>query len=114
MKENRVEISGYKGVWLFTMFDLPVDDKEKRKMYTAFRKDLLAQGFSMLQYSVYARYFNGQEAADAHIRRIRWMVPSEGEVRLMYVTDKQFGDMEVYYGKKRRAAEKAPEQMLLF
>ena len=32
----------------------------------------------------------------------------------MAVTDHQFGKMEVFYGKKPREPEEAPEQILLF
>ena len=49
-------ISGYRAVWIFTMFDLPTDTKKARKDYTYFRKKLLRDGFSMLQYSVYVRH----------------------------------------------------------
>jgi CRISPR-associated protein Cas2 len=114
MSENGNDFSGYKGMWLFAMFDLPVDGKEKRRDYTRFRKGLLQQGFSMLQYSVYARYFSSQEAGESHMRRLRLSLPPEGEVRIMMVTDKQFGKMEVYYGKKRKKAEEAPSQLMLF
>ena len=108
------ELSGYKGMWIFAMFDLPVDDKKKRRDYTRFRTGLIKQGFSMLQYSIYARYFSCREVSESYVRRVRMAVPSEGEVRILQVTDRQFGQMEVYYGKKLREAEKPPPQLLLF
>ena len=40
--------------------------------------------------------------------------PECPEVRLLAVTERQFGKMEVYEGKKRAEAEKPPEQLLLF
>ena len=49
-------ISGYRAVWIFAMFDLPTDTDKARKDYTHFRKNLLKDGFAMLQYSVYARH----------------------------------------------------------
>ena len=96
------------------MFDLPVDTKAARKEYTRFRKALLRQGFMMLQFSVYARYFGSEEASEAHRKRMRAMLPTKGQVRLMSVTDRQFGKMEIFYGKKREETEKPPEQLLLF
>ena len=114
MSDKPLELSGYRGMWLFAMFDLPVDEKEKRRDYTRFRKQLLRQGFSMLQFSVYARYFSSQESSESHINRIRLFLPPEGEVRIMLVTDVQFGKMEVYYGKKRRKTEEPPQQYTLF
>ena len=58
-------------MWLFAMFDLPVTTAKARKRYTEFRKLLLEQGFSMLQYSVYARYCASEEMAVAYRNRIR-------------------------------------------
>ena len=37
-----------------------------------------------------------------------------GEVRIIKITDKQFVRIEVFYGKKRQAIEKAPEQLSFF
>ena len=109
-----VALSGYRSVWLFTMFDLPVDTKEARREYVAFRKALLSDGFSMLQFSVYARYCKSEEASEVHRKRVQAVLPPDGQVRLMAVTDAQFGKMQVFYGKNREETEKAPEQMLFF
>ena len=114
MTQRRLALSGYQSVWLFAMFDLPVDTKEARKQYTQFRKALLKEGFSMLQYSVYARYFASEEASEAHRGKVRGALPPQGEVRLLAITDRQFGKMELFYGKKRRPPEKSPQQLMFF
>jgi len=101
-------------MWLFTMFDLPVDTKEARKQYTKFRKALIADGFNMLQFSIYARYCASEESSKAHRHHMRSVLPPDGEVRLLAVTDRQFGKMEVFYGKSRKAAEIPPPQLTLF
>ncbi len=101
-------------MWLFAMFDLPVTTKKARKHYARFRKVLLSEGFSMLQFSVYARYCGSEEANRTHRAHIRRLLPPKGQVRLLAVTDRQFGKMEVFYGKKRRRAEKPPDQLVLF
>jgi len=111
---GRREISGYRTVWLVAMFDLPVQTPEDRKNYAQFRKVLLEDGFMMLQFSVYARPLASEDAALAHRRLIRRSLPLEGEVRILTVTDHQFGKMEVYYARKRRDAEEAPSQLILF
>ena len=77
------------------MFDLPMDTRKARREYTRFRKTLLTEGFSMLQLSVYARYCPSEEATCAHFRRIWGVLPPAGQVRLLCVTDRQFGKMEV-------------------
>jgi CRISPR-associated protein Cas2 len=96
------------------MFDLPVDTKKARKEYTRFRKILLSEGFLMMQLSVYARYCASEEAGEAHRGRIHAALPPDGQVRLLSVTDRQFGKMEVYYGKMREPTEQPPQQLLLF
>jgi len=108
------EFSEYKGVWLFALFDLPVDTPEGRRHYSQFRKVLLKQGFTMLQYSVYARYFRSEESCEPFRKRIRQSLPPEGQVRLLVVTDKQFGKMESFIGKKRQEIEEPPPQLMLF
>lgn len=101
-------------MWLIAAFDLPVKTKPARKAYAAFRKGLLQDGFSMLQYSLYARFCASEEASKAHRRRVQAQLPEKGHVRLLTVTDHQFGRMEVYNGKSRKKGEHPPEQLLLF
>lgn len=107
-------LSGYRSMWLFAMFDLPVTTKAARKRAAKFRKDLLSRGFTMLQFSVYARHCAGEEFASGVARDVRSVLPDDGQVRLVRLTDRQFGKMEVYYGKKRRPTEEPPPQLMLF
>lgn len=101
-------------MWLFVMFDLPVSNKEERAAYGRFRKHLVSEGFSGLQYSVYARYFESEEATRACRRRVAERVPEAGRVRLLHVTEIQFGAMSVLFGKREESPEQPPEQLLLF
>jgi CRISPR-associated protein Cas2 len=112
--EPILDLSGYKAMWLFAAFDLPVGTKAARKAYTGFRKALLREGFMMLQYSVYARYCPGEESSEAVRRHVRWALPDAGRVRLFAVTDRQFEKMEVFDGKTRERVEDPPAQFMLF
>ena len=114
MPRKKVNLSAYKAMWLVAMFDLPVDSSEARREYTRFRKKLLAEGFSMLQFSVYARYCPSEEASATYRNRIRKVLPPEGEVRLIAVTDRQFAKMEIFYKKSRKSPETPPDQVMLF
>ncbi len=96
------------------MFDLPVDTKESRREYAQFRKKLLSSGFTMLQYSVYAKHVPSEDAGESLRRIVRAALPPHGQVRVLAVTDHQFGKMDVFYGRKRRAAEEPPMQISLF
>ena len=114
MPASRVALSGYRPMWMFAMFDLPVKTATERREYAQFRKFLLKEGFSMLQYSVYARYFPSEEASEAHRGYIRAFLPPHGQVRLLGVTERQFEKMDVFFGKKRREVEDPPAQLMLF
>jgi len=101
-------------MWIFAMFDLPTDTKMARKDYTYFRKNLLKDGFSMLQYSVYVRHCASEENATVHYNRIKRFLPPDGEIRLITITDKQFEKMQTFWGKMRKPVLPPPRQLELF
>jgi len=114
MPSNNYNLSEYRGMWCFTLFDLPVDSKAARRRYTRFRTALLKEGMTMLQFSVYARYCASEESGEILKTKIRGQIPEDGQVRLLMVTDRQFGKMEVFYGKKRKPVEDPPMQLSFF
>lgn len=109
-----MRITGYRLMWVVTMFDLPTDTKRARRDYTVFRKRLLEDGFTQMQYSVYARACPSQENASVHVLRIERSLPPDGEVRVLVITDKQYERMRVFWGKRRQIPERAPCQLELF
>jgi CRISPR-associated protein Cas2 len=107
-------INGYRCMWVLAMFDLPTDTKKARRDYTLFRKSLLRDGFTQMQYSVYARHCPSKENAEVHVARIEHHLPPDGEVRVVTITDKQFERMRIFWGKMRKAPEPVPCQLTLF
>lgn len=105
---------GLQTMWVVVLFDLPTDTKAARKEYTRFRKFLLQDGFTMMQYSVYMRHSSSDENVQVHTKRVKNRLPDDGEVRIIKITDKQFGKIEVFYGKKCKPTEKAPIQLQFF
>ncbi len=105
---------GYHTMWSIVLFDLPTDTKQARRQYTDFRKYLLEDGFQMMQYSVYMRHHASNENAIVHIQRVKNHLPPNGEVRIIKLTDNQFGRMEVFYGKTQKTTAKPPEQLRFF
>jgi len=101
-------------MWVVTMFDLPVDTKAARKDYARFRKFLLQDGFMKIQYSIYLRHCPSEENAAVHIQRVERILPPDGEVRILTVTDKQFERMRVFWGKIRCNVEQPGRQLELF
>lgn len=110
--------SEYRIMWLFVFFDLPTETKEDKKAYVDFRNRLQADGFTMMQYSVYVRHCSTSENADVHVKRVQNILPDNGQVSILRITDKQFGNMQSFVGtkKKKVKTEEAslPIQLTLF
>lgn len=105
---------GWRSMWVISMFDLPTDTPQERRAYARFRKSLLEDGFSMMQFSVYIRHCASIENAQVHERRMGKAVPAAGEVRFLTITDRQFARIKTYEGKKRRHDPSPPSQLELF
>ena len=105
---------GWRSMWIIAMFDLPTDTAKARKAYARFRKNLLEDGFTMMQYSVYTRHCASIDNANIHVDRMGNLVPAAGEVRFLTVTDNQFSRVRTYVGKKRQATTQSPAQLQLF
>jgi len=100
---------------LFVLFDLPVKTRADRKAYARFHKFLLRDGYDMIQLSVYARICNNPEAVETHVLRLQAHKPPDGSVRYMRVTEKQFTQMQVLVGtKKRKEDPKFARQLAFF
>lgn len=101
-------------MWVIAMFDLPTDTPAARKAYARFRKELIDDGFSMMQFSVYSRHCASMENAEVHVARMATKLPSAGEVRFLTITDRQFSRIRIFQGKKRAKTPSSPVQMELF
>lgn len=107
-------LNGYRMMWLYVMFDLPVGTKAERKAATRFRNFLLDEGFEMAQFSVYLRFAESKEAAETHVERIRGALPAKGKVHIVAITDKQYGNARIFTGRKHERRAANPNQLALF
>ena len=103
--------SEYRIMWVLVFFDLPTETSSDRKIYAQFRKNLMRDGFTMFQFSIYVRHCASKENADVHIKRVKSLLPPVGNVGILCITDKQFGQIQLFTGK-RPAAVNAPGQQL--
>jgi CRISPR-associated protein Cas2 len=101
-------------MWVLAVFDLPTETKAHKRAYRHFREYLIRDGFSMLQYSVYARSCPSPSNAELHQQRIADRVPDEGAVRTLILTSLQYARMKSFYGKASVPLEKEPEQLTFF
>ena len=92
--------SEYRIMCVLVLFDLPTETKKEKKAYSDFRKNLQRDGFTMFQFSIYVRHCASQENAEVHIKRVKSFLPEHGQIGIMCITDKQFGNIELFYGKK--------------
>jgi CRISPR-associated protein Cas2 len=104
-------LSEYRIMWVLVFFDLPTETKKERKIYTDFRKKLQNDGFGMFQFSIYLRHCASRENAQVHINRLKKILPDKGNIGILCITDRQFGQMELFIGKKE--VDKKPESIQL-
>ncbi len=108
------ELSEYRIMWLVCMFDLPTTTKKQKDSYISFRKFLMEDGFTMIQYSVYARPCKSVANTKVHMKRIEDHVPEAGEIRMLKMTDAQYGDMKIFRKKMKAKPENGYQSSLFF
>ena len=101
-------------MWILVFFDLPTDTKTDRKAYTHFRKELMKDGFSMFQFSIYVRHCSSRENKNVHVKRVKKNIPPKGNVGILSITDKQFGMIEIFEGRRKADGFIEPHQLELF
>ena len=109
-----IRLNAYHIMWLFVFFDLPTTTKMERKSAAQFRKALEKDGFSMMQYSVYVRHCPSKENMNVHIARVRSSIPNAGLISILSVTDKQFGEIQNFWGKVEQSKYITPQQLEFF
>ena len=109
-----MRLNQYRILWVLVFFDLPTETAVERKTYSTFRKKILKDGFGMFQFSIYMRHCNSRENADVHIKRVKKILPEKGHIGILCITDKQFGMMELFYGKKEAKLPPPTQQLEMF
>lgn len=95
----------YQAMRLLCFFDLPTETPQDKRVYRQFRKELLANGFEMLQFSVYYRTCPNRSFANKFYKRLKMSNLPAGNVRLLAVTEKQFSEMVLIVGGKTKQEE---------
>ncbi|OYZ47352.1 MAG: CRISPR-associated endonuclease Cas2, partial [Bacteroidetes bacterium 24-39-8] len=54
------------------------------------------------------------ENAEVHIKRVQKILPEKGHIGIMSITDKQFGMIKIFQGKKPQIAVNVPQQLEMF
>lgn len=111
---DRHHLSGYRLMWIFVMFDLPVGTKKQARDATKFREFLLDEGFEMSQFSVYARFCSGKESFESHLGRIERNLPEKGDVHILTFTDRQYENIVRFSSQRRKRPRRNPNQLAMF
>lgn len=106
-------LSPYTIMWSVVLFDLPSNTETERRRYTQFRKHLIREGYFMKQFSVYMQWVPSKDKATALADRIEQMIPFNGHVSILTLTDKQYGMTRNFYGLLRLETEQMQEQLVL-
>lgn len=101
-------------MWILVFFDLPTETAEDKRIYTQFRKRIMKDGFNMFQFSIYLRHCPSSENASVHIKRVKQILPQRGNIGILNVTDKQFGAMELFWGKDKIETPNVSQQLEMF
>ena len=95
------------------MFDLPMESNEEKKEYRVFRKFLIENGFLMIQYSVYSRICSNQEMAEKYLKKANSVLPNDGSIRGLIITEKQYEKMKILLGSKSKNEEIITDKRLI-
>lgn len=97
---------------IIVFFDLPTGTKAERKEYSVFRKLLIKNGFSMLQFSVYERITRNHDDCERYISLIENNKPPKGDIRCLQVTEKQYESIKLILGSNEGKNDYSDEDLL--
>lgn len=103
----------YEAMRLLYFFDLPMETNQEKRTYRNFRKELIANGFEMLQFSVYYRTCPNRSFASKFYKKLKQSNLPSGNVRLLAVTEKQFSEMVLIIGGKTKQEEVISDNKLV-
>lgn len=106
--------NAYRVMWVLVFFDLPTETKKERRAASQFRKKLIDDGFTMFQFSIYLRHCPSRENAKVHTKRVKSILPKQGKVCILEITDKQFEKMELFHGIEAIEIPQPVQQLELF
>ena len=98
----------YEALRLLCFFDLPMESKDEKRIYRNFRKELISNGFEMLQFSVYYRTCPNRSFANKFYKKLKMSNLPAGNVRLLAVSE-----MTLIIGGKTKQEEIVSDNKLV-
>jgi CRISPR-associated protein Cas2 len=87
---------------LILIYDLPTVEKEDRKIYEKFSKDIKRLGFRMLQLSVYTKVMQNDTSYKQNLIKLNKIIPKKGSIIVFKITEKQFQNMQYLSGIRNK------------
>ena len=105
MKQQKTKVTGYNLTWLWVMYELPHDTSAAKRAAAKFLRRLRREGYTKLisRGKFFVRHC-GPGIAQKQIDLIKSIIPPDAMIRILQVTDKQFGRMTSLFGKMREVA----------
>ena len=100
-------------MWLMVFYDLPVTQRDDRKVYARFHKEIRKRGYEMMQFSVYRKFVGTADRAERELARLMKICPEKGSVSVLQVTEKQMGRMTTIWQGAKRTENPRPQQLVL-
>ncbi|BDU67748.1 MAG: hypothetical protein TYPL_4010 [Candidatus Tyloplasma litorale] len=92
--------SNFRVMRLIILYDLPTVTKKDIKMASKFRSEIIKKGFIMMQESVYIKQCINIDHLNKELIKLSLILPKEGDVRAISITEKQYFDMKILKGEK--------------
>lgn len=81
-------------------YDIPNNNSSESKNYSKFRKYIIANGFIMLQESVYVKSVASKETHQILMRNLKLASPTNSNIRTLLVTENVFEKMQIIAGEE--------------
>ena len=110
MRDISKEVSEYRKMVLFVMFDISTQTKGDLVKYRKFRKKLFELGFIMFQFSIYIRFCNSLAIALKYERKVELNAPTNGSIRVVKITQAQNKNMKIIENYREKPEKKVKQQ----
>lgn len=98
---------------MIVFFDLPTITYKDQKEYRKFRKNLINEGFIMMQESVYCKLALNMSTVNSMKIKIEKFKPANGLIELLTITEKQYNNIEYIIGKSTTNKINSTDRMVI-
>lgn len=98
---------------IILFFDLPTKTSADKRNYRYFKRDLINEGFIMMQESVYCKLVMNYSAAEIFLAKIKKISPKKGLIQCMCITEKQYTDIHSIIGERSSSKLSSTDRLII-